>query len=362
MKPRLMSALILTAAVFQSCEVRTPSPAEELKTRLETAVSDGHILFGHQDALMYGHDWRAMPGEQLDRSDVKDVCGCHPAVLGLDLGGIELGRDGNLDGNSFRMMREAAVLHHERGGIVTFSWHVRNPLTGGDSWDVSSSAVVSSVLEGGEKHEMFMEWLSRCADFLESLKDSEGRSVPVIFRPWHEHTGSWFWWGRDLCSVEEYLALWDMTYSYMTVVRGLDNLVWAYSPGAGTDADGYMERYPGDAMVDILGLDCYQYGEAPASNQVYAAQLNETLGWMTVLGKEHGKIIALTETGFEGIPYAKWWTEVLYPAVRDWPLAYLLVWRNACDRPEHFFGPWKGALSEEDFLNFAASDRIMLAE
>ncbi len=351
---------VAAAAALSACGGNDGATAEALKSRLETAASSGNILFGHQDALMYGHSWKAEPGGPLDRSDVKEVCGSHPAVLGLDLGGIELGDSSNLDGNPFAVMREAAVRHSNRGGIVSFSWHPRNPLTGGDSWDVSSGDVVASVLEGGEKHGVFMEWLSRCADFLSSLKDSDGNAIPVIFRPWHEHTGSWFWWGQDLCTADQYRALWKMTYDYMSSVRGLDNLVWAYSPGAGVDAEGYMERYPGDDMVDLLGLDCYQYGEAPQSNSAYAAQLRESLAFMTELGKAHGKTIALTETGFEGIPYEKWWTEVLYPAVKDYPVAYLLVWRNACDRPGHFYGPWKGAISEADFLEFADRPGIVL--
>lgn len=362
MKVKYIPVFFMAAAAVLSACSGDKTPSGELKARLEAAASSGDILFGQQDALMYGHTWRAVPGDSLDRSDVRDVCGRHPAVLGLDLGGIELGDECNLDGNPFCMMREAAVAHHERGGIVTFSWHPRNPLTGGDSWDVSSSSVVASVLEGGEKHGLFMQWLSRCADFLASLKDSDGRPVPVIFRPWHEHTGSWFWWGRDLCSKEQYTGLWKMTYTYMTFDRGLDNLVWAYSPGAGVDAGGYMERYPGDDMVDILGLDCYQYGEAPESNAAYSSLLDSTLAFMTELGKAHGKTIALTETGFEGIPYGKWWTGVLYPAVKDYPVAYLLVWRNAWDRESHFYGPWKGTLSEEDFLEFASCGDIVLLD
>ena len=351
--------ILLAVAALTACG-NGITPADELKARLAGTAAEGKILFGHQDALLYGHSWRAENGDALDRSDIRDVCGRHPAVLGLDLGGIEIQDAENLDGNPFDMMKEAAVRHHERGGIVTFSWHPRNPLTGGDSWDVSSAEVVASVLEGGEKHEMFMGWLSACADFLGSLKDAEGNLIPVIFRPWHEHTGSWFWWGRDLCTTEQYVGLWEMTYRYMALERGLDNLVWAYSPGAGPDAAGYMERYPGDDVVDLLGLDCYQYGEAPQSNGTYSAQLKETLAFMTELGKEHGKPIALTETGFEGIPYEKWWTEVLYPAVKDYPLSYVLVWRNAWDMAGHFYGPWKGSLSEADFLDFVAFPDILL--
>ena len=334
--------------------------AEGLLSLLKENVSEGKILFGQQDAFMYGHSWRAAADDSVSRSDVKDVCGMHPAVLGLDLGGIELGNEKNLDGNPFSFMRQAAVRHYEDGGVITFSWHIRNPFTGGDSWDVSSDSTVASILEGGQKHAEFMQWLSRCADYLDTFRDSDGHRIPVIFRPWHEHTGSWFWWGKDLCTPEQYKALWKMTWQYMTQERGLDNLVWTYSPGAGVDRNGYMERYPGDSMTDILGLDCYQYGELPASNQVYSAQLRESLSFMTALGQEHGKLIALTETGLEGLPYPQWWTEVLYPSIKDFPVAYVLVWRNACDLPGHFYSPWPGQTSVADFRAFADMDGVVL--
>lgn len=192
--------LMAISAVFSSCGTAPVTPAEELLASLGSAVESGKIMYGHQDDLMYGHSWRlGSDASSYIRSDVKDVCGMYPAVYGLDLGGIELGDERNLDHNLFEQMRASAIAHYERGGVVTFSWHPRNPLTGGDSWDVSSKEVVASVLEGGSVHELFMEWLSRAADYLESFRTSDGQAVPIIFRPWHEHTGSWFWWGRDLC-------------------------------------------------------------------------------------------------------------------------------------------------------------------
>ena len=109
-------------------------------------------------------------------------------MVGFDLGGIELGNEANLDGVPFGLMRKAALTHLERGGIVTFSWHPRNPLTGGDAWDISSDQVVRSILPGGEKHAEFTLWLKRAADFIQSL----GPGAAVIFRPWHENIGSWF--------------------------------------------------------------------------------------------------------------------------------------------------------------------------
>ncbi len=339
-----------TAVILCSCAASSPKDKASVLASLETYANDGKVLFGHQDDPCYGHSWAWESG----RSDVKEVCGSMPAVLGFDLGGIELGSPKNLDDVPFELIRQESIRHYEAGGVVTFSWHVRNPLTGGDSWDVSSAEVVGNVLDGACK-EKFQEWLGRLADFLGSLKTADGTQVPVIFRPWHEHTGSWFWWGQDLCSKEQYTALWQLTYDYIVGQRGLSELIWAYSPGAGTDAEGYMERYPGDAVVDILGVDCYQYGD----NESYISLVKGTLAYMADLGRQHGKTIALTETGYEGIPYPKWWTEVLLPAVSEAPVAYLLVWRNAHDKPGHFYGPWAGCATEEDFKAFYDSDETV---
>ena len=78
-------------------------------------------MYGHQDDLMYGHSWRlGSDASSYVRSDVKDVCGMYPAVYGLDLGGIELGDERNLDHNLFEQMRASAIAHYERGGVVTF--------------------------------------------------------------------------------------------------------------------------------------------------------------------------------------------------------------------------------------------------
>lgn len=358
--------LLSAAAVFFSCgSTEYPhldSGASALMSEMQKTVDDGKIMYGHEDALLYGHAWCSPDGPDYDRSDVKEVCGDHPAVLGLDLGGIEHGDSENLDLQAFDAVRAAAAAHFGRGGVVTFSWHVDNPLTGGDAWDVSSAEAVESILPGGQKHNEFMTWLSNLASFLDSLRDASGNRIPVIFRPWHEHTGSWFWWGRDLCTAEQYKSLWIMTHDYLAGEKGLKNLIWAYSPNTGVDAEGYMERYPGDGYVDILGFDCYEFhdGNSPLekSNEAYMEQLRTSLAFISELGKEHGKIIALTETGFEGIPFPQWWTEVLYPSIKDYPVAYALTWRNACDRPAHFYGPFKGAACEEDFIRFHNLEQI----
>ena len=214
--------MILTAAALVSCSTGNKKPVETPKDQLVhtlfSHVEKGEILYGHQDDLSYGHAWKVedWTTDSLTRSDVKAVTGKYPAIVGFDLGGIEMGDKANLDSVDFGLIRKAALTHVDRGGIVTFSWHPRNPFTGGDAWDVSSDQVVKSLLEGGEHHDLFMDvWLKRLGDFLESLD-----GIPVIFRPWHENVASWFWWGGKLCTEDQYKELFRTTWTYLVKARG----------------------------------------------------------------------------------------------------------------------------------------------
>lgn len=353
-------AIIATAIAVTACgEIKELTPAESLLEQLSANIANGKIMFGHQDTYLYGHSWKvAADAIEFDKTDIHDITGRYPALYGLDLGGIELDSPLNIDKNDFNHMRASAIAHHERGGVITFSWHPRNPLTGGDTWDNNSTEVVASILPGGENHEKFMGWLSKAADFLGSIKDAEGNMIPVIFRPWHEHTRDWFWWGQNLCTTEQYVALWRMTHDYMTNVRGFNHLVWSYSPDAGglTD-DNFGEKYPGDDVVDMVGIDFYQF----TSNDIYIERTRHCLELTEAFAKEHGKLMAVTEAGFEGVKYEKWWTEVLYPAIKDFPVSYVLLWRNACEESmqHHFYAPYPGHDSAEDFKAFAEMDEIM---
>ena len=364
LKPVLTAAIALALASCGDGDKTAPS-RQQLLDRLAASVADGKILSGHQDDLSYGHAWKVedVQNDPLERSDVRDVCGHFPAIVGFDLGALELGRPDNLDDVPFALMRRAALTHVQRGGIVTFSWHPWNPLTGENAWGMPAGRAVASVLPGGEKEELFRGWLQAVGDFFDTLRDADGERIPFIFRPWHEHTGSWFWWGRDHCTTEEYVALFRMTHDYLAVERGMDNIVWCYSPGRESDEAMYMERWPGDDVVDLMGLDCYTYlgedGIAPAVAR-YREQVGSALAYMTRLGREHGKLICLSETGFEGIPDPTWWTETLYPTIQDAPIAYVLTWRNSSEMPGHFYAPWKGFKNEEDFKKFTELEKIEL--
>ena len=213
-----------------------------------------HVLFGHQDDFAYGTQWSAEPG----RSDVHDVIGVYPAVFGFDLGHIEIGADRNLDGLAFDDIRGWIQHAHALGSVVTLSWHADDVVSGGSAW--TKAETIPHLLPGGSHEQEFTTALDRVADFLAGLTDANDRPVPIVFRPYHEHTGGWFWWGKGLNTEADFIALWRHTVDHLRLRRGLHNLLYAYSPdrrGIDPDAlaDGYLYGYPGDEYVDILGLD-----------------------------------------------------------------------------------------------------------
>ena len=338
---------------------RTEQLLENLKALGDSAV----YLFGQHDATVYGIGWEADYTNDSTihtRSDVKSVCNDFPALLSFDLGHIELGDERNLDGVPFSRIRQEIFAHYDRGGMITLSWHLDNPLSGGSSWVADSlrdveTHTVAAILEGGKKHELFLTWLDRVADFLNSLETPYGVRIPILFRPWHEHTGSWFWWGQQHCTAEQYKALWQLTVSRLKD-KGVTNALYAYSPGTEPDGDEarYLERYPGDDIIDLVGLDCYCWAPEADTTQIanYAANLDRNLATVCAIAKQHHKAVALTETGYEGIKTDDWWTSTLAPVLSRHPVSYVLVWRNAHDKPGHFFAPYPGHPSTSDFIRF----------
>lgn len=330
--------------------MRTPE-TENLLSNLKS-MPERSVMFGHHDDPLYGIGWEAEEG----RSDVKSVCGDYPALMSFDLGHIELGANESLDKVPFQKIRQEIIAQYNRGGAITISWHLNNPLTGGNSWDVSDTTVVASVLPGGVHHEKFIGWLDRVADFMSTLKTADGVKIPILFRPWHEHTGSWFWWGKNLCSPEQYKKLWELTYSRLSEKKA-DNLLYVYSPGTESNTvEEYLERYPGDSIIDLMGLDCYQLDK-----EQYIGQMNKALRMLTEAGRIHSKPIAITETGYETIPDPDWWTKVLLPIIKEYPVTYVLVWRNARERENHYYAPYPGQVSATDFVKFRQTPGILFA-
>lgn len=379
-----MKKLILLLFTFQLslfvCAAAPKTAAQQLLDRLAKIQKKGY-MYGHQDDPFYGITWEWESG----RSDTYELVGDYPGVMGFDLGGIEKGDLKNLDSVPFNLIRQEIINHHQRGGIITLSWHLRNPLLGTTAWiendikayDEAVAALqkigrddlvrnidnprhtVRAMIPGGKSHALFCQWLTRLTDFITSLRDSRGRQIPVIFRPWHESSGGWFFWGDSNCSREEYLALWNYTQDFLNAIpvdggKLGDYLVWSFSPSYGgqwTD-EQYLSRYPGDDRVQLIGDDGYQWG----TEEAFRTMLDYNLSHITRIAQEHGKLMALTECGYINSPDATWWTRVVKPIIERYPICYLLPWRNF--KKEHF-GASKDASTADDFRQWARQKQFL---
>jgi mannan endo-1,4-beta-mannosidase len=306
------------------------------------------FMFGHQDATAYGVNWKYIAG----KSDVKELVDDYPAVYGWELGNLELSLDHNLDSVPFDTMRELIQQAYQRGGVNTISWHFTNPVSLNNAWDTTHA--VQAILPGGYRHELYNQWLDKLSTFLLSLKGSKGEAIPILFRPFHELTGNWFWWCMNTNTPAEFKLLWRYTIDYLRNEKGVHQLLYVYNTAGFNSKEDFVERYPGDDVVDLVSFDAYQGGD-PSKGAAFISDTEKKLQILNEVAQEKNKIPALAEAGYEKIPDATWWTNVLLKAIGDHKLSYVLMWRNAGLMPNgnmHYYVPKKGDVSESDFRKF----------
>jgi mannan endo-1,4-beta-mannosidase len=327
-------------------------------------LEGNHTLFGHQATLAYGYYWR----DEENRSDVKDVTGDYPALYGWDLGDFHTGgQSSEVTRNKMKRIEGFVRQGFERGGVISFAWHMSNPVTGKSFYD--TTAAVSQILPGGSHHQTLKNWLDTAAVFFKAVAP-----IPIIFRPWHEHNGDWFWWCKASTSEQEFIQLWRFTVDYLMKEKKVHNLLYAFSPDRSrmnlNDPNAYFYGYPGDEYVDIIGLDNYWDVGHPANfakpdeNARSFAQSLEVIGR---IASEKNKVAALTETGMEAIPNPNWWTDVMLKGLEanefTKRVTYIQVWRNATkevEKRDHYYAPFKGQVSEKNFIDFVNTERMLL--
>lgn len=339
-------------------DARATKETRNLLINLHSIAQTG-FMFGHQDDQAYGVGWIA----EKKRSDVLETAGSLPAVHGWDVG-KRLTNESNIDNVRFSNMVGWIKSTYRRRGINTLSWHLDNLTTGRHSWDRTPS--VADILPGGSKHEVFLEQLDALAVMLNNCQVWFTK-VPVIFRPWHEHNGDWFWWGKGNCTEEEYIRLFRFTVDYLRNEKDIHHLLYAFSPDRSRlrldtlPEENYLYGYPGDEYVDVIGLD--NYGDVgriggPDSVAVQQAKFVTSLKLITKIARDKQKVAALTETGLEGITNNRWFTDIILNPIKEnnaeIDIAWMLVWRNF--DVKHHYAPFRGHPSVDDFIRFEADE------
>jgi mannan endo-1,4-beta-mannosidase len=198
--------------------------------------SEKHLISGQFDS--YGN-WASLA--LMDQ--IHEKAGHYPALLGVDYAG----KGGIVIGPS----NKAAIEYWRQGGLVTVSTHLYDPENASGEGGLRDRTVDLAALldEKSPSHAGWIKELDRVAEGLEQLKQAK---VVVLWRPFHEMNGNWFWWnGKDPAT---FIKLWQQMFDYFTNTKKLDNLLWVYSPNHGEKVTDY---YPGDRYVDLVGLDAY---------------------------------------------------------------------------------------------------------
>lgn len=211
--------------------------------------------------------------------------GKYPVVLGLDfMHNVGKGTEWFVnDPNKVHQVANDSIDYYSRNGIPVICWHWRDPSKQTDAFYTEDTDFdVSKIFDiDSSEYAAIIEDIDVIATELKLISDNQ---VPVLWRPLHEASGRWFWWGAkgpDACK-----KLWELMYYQLVTIHGLNNLIWIWTADADDDA---INWYPGNNMVDIIGIDIYP----PAGD--HSSQVSAFMKLKQIFNGQ--KILALTECG-----------------------------------------------------------------
>ncbi len=218
---------------------------------------------------------------------IKNTTGEYPAMLGLDF--IEYTPSRVANGSVSYDVTYAKKFDQE-GGIVTFCWHWNAPEkylvnTSDNPWwkgfyTEATNIDLAKIMNGEDQegYDLLLRDIDAIAEQMKLLQDAD---IPILWRPLHEASGGWFWWGA--AGSEAYIKLYRLLFDRVVNYHGIHNLIWVWN---GQNKDWY----PGDEFVDMVGTDVYP-GQRIYSSQ--AGLFNELVDWLG----DTRKIVTMSENG-----------------------------------------------------------------
>ncbi len=390
-------------------DVTLADPSADLSVRriyayLKAVGSSDSVIYGHQNDISH-----KAGSKELSNSDTKDVTGSISGIFGIDtlsLTGNEYSVEryneefqASLEDTAKNRVKAAAELTNaavKEGAIVTLSAHMPNFANveknteyksgepsyakydfSGYSPNVTSNDPMNQILPGGAYNKVYTAYLDMIADYAKQVEST------VLFRPFHENTGSWFWWGAAFCDPETYKNVYRYTVEYLRDTKNVHNMLYEYGPSSEAESiKEYEVRYPGDDYVDLVGFDMYD--SKPVDDGVFMQNLKKELAVVERFAKQHGKLVAVTETGAAndaapgdnqtallktGNGNKDWYAQVL-DIVSQSEASYFLLWANF-SKTDGFYSPYVDSVNADgslhghelldSFLSFYNDDRSIFA-
>lgn len=309
----------------QTMDYYTANLYESLKGIAKT----GHTMFGMANPTTIGYN-AGPKNTNYNTSDSKDITGSHPAFHESDFMWYD---DENFKRADITAMKDAV----HRGAVIGYCYHLAGPRSnafysktnGANSADYN---LVGEILSNPNRAtNAMLDWYLTKLDNM-VIPVFKEINMPVVYRPFHEMTGDWFWWGRQV-GATNYIKIFQLTVDYMRAA-GLKNVLYCWSP----DGDANFQFYPGDNYVDILGYDAYEPGIV---SWMPHSRVKSSLTTLINYANTHNKVTAWTETGCRKVDnqvvypnrYYDFWTKYVWDFTHNDPiirqLAWVASWYNA---------------------------------
>ena len=238
----IISGFLISRSVASGLEPANPEANAKARTILNYFVGlgtqkDKRLISGQFTDFGNGAGLRLF-------QEIHDKTGKWPALMGVDYA------DFSKRGLTYAAPNRAAIEYWKQGGLITVSAHLYNPANTNGGGLRDQGVELKTLLEAGtETHDRWLKELDILAAGLQELK---AVNAVVLWRPFHEMNGAWFWWGAK--EPDSFIKVWQHMFHYFSETKHLDNLLWVYSPNHGNKTTDY---YPGDRYVDLVGLDAY---------------------------------------------------------------------------------------------------------
>lgn len=373
---------------------------QKLFDRLKENALSGKSLVGMDSSTRFGEflrqsscgplQWSRITGAM---TDIRSVCNQNGGIYGIDgayIVGEFFEKNGHRDEKRVLESREQVRRHmrsiFSRGGIVTIHHHMDNPIDGSnylggpkELWQIASphacknNPILRNLARCGAAHSRYRAKMDLMTSFLKSVI-VKSKTVPVIYRPFHENNGNWFWWspsGSNRRAYSESLkAVWEWTVNYVHNTHNHHSVLWAYSPvgglKGGLTTSNFWDMAPKLSHLDVIGYDRYGDFAGAAADGIREIQV------IVKLAEKHGKIPAITEIGHNtqgdrNMWPPQIWTKHMLGRIKEDPVAtrvaWMLLWynhprENSCGGT--YYGPHPFHGNAKDFRKVCARGDIIL--
>ncbi len=253
------------------------------------SVYGSQVISGQQESTWVG-------GPDYEMKYIYQQTGKYPAMRGLDF-----------MGDDFSGCVSRAKAWAKKGGIVTICWHCGSSFNGSfneSQADELTDAQWDAILtDGTAENRAFLQAMDKAGAALQEL---QAANIPVLWRPFHEFDGAWFWWGKG--GSERFKQLWQLMYKHFTYDLGLNNLIWVlgYSHNGTDYGNSPSAWYPGSRYCDIAGADSYEVAQNGGEKRLYSPVLKVTGGAKPLVLHETGLIPTVAQ--FEEVPWGYFMT------------------------------------------------------